>query len=61
MKRNDIVIEGIWAVRKKIAEEFNNNTHAFIEHYKKLEKKYKDRIITSSIPDIKSTKFSTLS
>ena len=29
MKRNDIVIEGIWAVRKKIAEEFNNDTHAF--------------------------------
>ena len=39
-------IAEIRAVRHRISEEYGHSTKALLDHYKELEKDYKDRIIT---------------
>lgn len=46
MKR-DIAIEEIRAVRTKISAKYHHNTRQLLEHYRKMEKKYKGRIGTA--------------
>ncbi len=41
----DEAIKEIRDIRHKISAEFNHETKALIDHYKKLEKKYKGRIL----------------
>ena len=46
MKR-DKAIEEIRAVRKKNAEKYDHDIAAFLDHYRELERQYKDRLVTT--------------
>ena len=46
MKEDPLVAE-IRAVRHRIFEEFGHDTRALVEHYRKLEMKYADRMFPS--------------
>ena len=41
----DEVIEEIRDIRHKISVEYNHNTKKLLDHYKELEKRYKDRLL----------------
>jgi hypothetical protein len=41
----DEAIQEIRKVRHEISKRYNHNTKALLDHYKKLEKKYKKRMI----------------
>ncbi len=45
MKVDEAIAE-IRAIRHKISEEHGHDTKALLDHYKKLEKEYKNRIIS---------------
>ena len=47
--RKDPPIDEIRAVRHTISEEHGHNTKALLSHYKALEEKYKDRMMTRSL------------
>jgi len=44
--RQDRAIEEIRAVRRKISAQYGHDTKALLKHYKELEAKYKNRIIS---------------
>ena len=44
----DVLIDEIRAVRRRISERFGHDTRALLAHYKSLEAKYKDRILRSA-------------
>lgn len=46
MKEDPLVAE-IRAVRHRISEEFGHDTRVLVEHYRKLEMKYADRMLPS--------------
>ncbi len=44
--KKDQAIEEIRSIRHKISEQFGHDTKALLDHYKELEKKYADRILS---------------
>jgi hypothetical protein len=44
--KEDIAIEEIRAVRRRISAAFGHDTGALLEHYRELEHKYADRIMS---------------
>ena len=42
--KKDQAIEEIRSIRHKISEQFGHDTKALLDHYKELEKKYKDGV-----------------
>jgi hypothetical protein len=46
--KKDIAIEEIREVRHRISERFGHDTKALLDHYRELEKKYKDRMVTDT-------------
>ena len=45
--KKDKAIEEIRAVRQKISEEYGHDITAFLDHYRELERQYKDRLVTT--------------
>ena len=45
--KKDKAIEEIRAVRQKISEEYDHDITAFLDHYRELERQYKDRLVTT--------------
>jgi inorganic pyrophosphatase len=43
--RKDPLIDEIRAVRHRIPERFGHDTKALCDHYRELEKKYRDRMV----------------
>lgn len=43
----DIAVDEIRAVRTKISAKYHHNTRKLLNHYRKMEKKYGDRIIST--------------
>ncbi len=43
----DIAVEEIRAVRTKISAKYHHNTRELLDHYRKMEKKYRNRIIST--------------
>jgi len=43
--RKDPLIDEIRAVRHRISERFGHDTKALCDHYRELEKKYRDRMV----------------
>lgn len=43
----DKAIEEIRAVRQKISEEYGHDIKAFLDHYRDLERQYKDRLVAT--------------
>ncbi len=48
MMKPDAAIGEIREVRHRISERFGHDTKAFLDHYRALEKKYKDRMLSES-------------
>lgn len=47
MKR-DIAIDEIRATRHRISERFKHDTRLLLDHYRKMEEKYKDRMLAEA-------------
>ena len=45
--KKDQAIEEIRSIRHEISEKFGHDTKALLDHYKELEKKYADRILST--------------
>ena len=43
--KTDIAIDEIRATRHRISERFKHDTRLFLDHYRKMEEKYKDRML----------------
>ena len=43
--RKDPLIDEIRAVRHEISAEFGHDTHALLQHYRDMEKRYADRML----------------
>jgi hypothetical protein len=43
---SDEAIEEIRKVRQEISEEYGHDTKSLLDHYKELEQKFKDRILS---------------
>jgi hypothetical protein len=43
---NDHPIEAVREARRKISEQFGHDPHKLVEHYKKLQERHKDRLIS---------------
>jgi hypothetical protein len=54
----DVLVDEIRAVRHRISAQFDHDTKALLDHYRKLEKKYRDRMVhkprDASVPERES-------
>jgi hypothetical protein len=53
--KGNALIEEIRAVRHEISAEHGHDTHALVEHYRELEKKYANRMVREA-PPLRSAK-----
>ena len=47
--KSDPVIDAIRAVRQQISASVDHNPQKLVEHYRKLQKRHQDRIVTRTI------------